>query len=84
MASTVHDLTLGKGFTFHNRGRLRLKGFDSPMTAFEVLWRVVRRPRRARRLPPSRQSADQRADVKGRDRSSKAPPRESERLLIGG
>jgi class 3 adenylate cyclase len=28
VASTVHDLTLGKGFTFHNRGRLRLKGFD--------------------------------------------------------
>jgi class 3 adenylate cyclase len=32
----VHDLALGKGFTFRSRGRLRLKGFDSPMHAFEV------------------------------------------------
>jgi len=35
----VHDLALGKGFTFGKAGRLRLKGFDEPSTAFEVLWR---------------------------------------------
>lgn len=34
----VHDLALGKGFTFGKAGRLRLKGFDEPVTAFEVLW----------------------------------------------
>ena len=38
VSSAVHDLALGKGFTFRSRGRLRLKGFDSPMLAFEVIW----------------------------------------------
>jgi class 3 adenylate cyclase len=38
VASAVHDLALGKGFAFRSRGRLRLKGFDSPMAAFEVVW----------------------------------------------
>jgi class 3 adenylate cyclase len=38
VSSAVHDLALGKGFTFQSRGRLRLKGFDSPMSAFEVVW----------------------------------------------
>jgi class 3 adenylate cyclase len=40
VAGTVHDLALGKGFVFRSRGRLRLKGFDSPMSAFEVVWRT--------------------------------------------
>ena len=40
VAGAVHDLALGKGFAFRSRGRLRLKGFDSPMHAFEVLWRT--------------------------------------------
>jgi adenylate cyclase len=40
VAGAVHDLALGKGFTFRRRGRLRLKGFDSPMAAFEVEWRT--------------------------------------------
>jgi adenylate cyclase len=40
VASAVHDLALGKGFAFRSRGRLRLKGFDSPKPAFEVLWRT--------------------------------------------
>jgi hypothetical protein len=31
---------VGKGFVFRSRGRLRLKGFDSPMSAFEVVWRT--------------------------------------------
>lgn len=38
VAGPVHDLALGKGFTFKSKGRLRLKGFDSPMAAFEVVW----------------------------------------------
>jgi len=38
VASGVHDLALGKGFRFRSRGRLRLKGFESSMPAFEVLW----------------------------------------------
>jgi class 3 adenylate cyclase len=38
VSSAIHDLALGKGFAFRSRGRLRLKGFDSPMPAFEVIW----------------------------------------------
>jgi class 3 adenylate cyclase len=38
VAGAVHDLALGKGFAFRARGKLRLKGFDSPTSAFEVLW----------------------------------------------
>src|SRR5215207_5897395 len=41
VANAVHDLALGKGFAFRRRGRLRLKGFDSPMPAFEVVWRTI-------------------------------------------
>jgi adenylate cyclase len=40
VASAVHDLALGKGFAFRSRGRLRLKGFDSPKPAFEVIWQT--------------------------------------------
>lgn len=38
VAGPVHDLALGKGFAFRSRGRLRLKGFEASMPAFEVLW----------------------------------------------
>jgi class 3 adenylate cyclase len=38
VAGVVHDLALGKGFDFRSRGRLRLKGFDSAVPAFEVIW----------------------------------------------
>ena len=38
VSSAVRDLALGKGFTFRNRGKVRLRGFDSPMPAFEVAW----------------------------------------------
>ena len=38
VVGAVHDLALGKGFVFRSRGRLRLKGFDAPMPAFEVVW----------------------------------------------
>jgi class 3 adenylate cyclase len=36
VSSALRDLALGKGFTFRNRGKVRLRGFDSPMPAFEV------------------------------------------------
>jgi class 3 adenylate cyclase len=36
----VFPSVVGKGFVFRSRGRLRLKGFDSPMSAFEVAWRT--------------------------------------------
>jgi hypothetical protein len=39
VSSAVHDLALGKGFTFVKRSRLRLKGFDEPQQAFDVAWR---------------------------------------------
>jgi class 3 adenylate cyclase len=38
VSSAVRDLALGKGFAFRKRGRLRLKGFEEPQQAFEVLW----------------------------------------------
>jgi class 3 adenylate cyclase len=38
VASVVRDLALGKGFEFRSRGRLRLKGFDSSVPAYEVIW----------------------------------------------
>lgn len=38
VAGAVHDLALGKGFEFRSRGKLRLKGFESPMQAYEVVW----------------------------------------------
>jgi class 3 adenylate cyclase len=34
----VHDLALGKGFTFGKASRLRLKGFDQQVIAIEVIW----------------------------------------------
>jgi class 3 adenylate cyclase len=41
VAGAVHDLALGKGFAFRSRGRLRLKGFESSMPAYEVVWQPV-------------------------------------------
>jgi class 3 adenylate cyclase len=43
VASAVHDLALGKGFAFRSRGRMRLKGFESPMPAYEVMWQTNER-----------------------------------------
>jgi len=37
VSAGVRDLALGKGFSFGKAGRLRLKGFDEPVIAFEVL-----------------------------------------------
>lgn len=37
VSGSVRDLALGKGFTFGKPARLRLKGFDEPATAVELL-----------------------------------------------
>ena len=37
-SNAVRDLAVGKGFTFHKRRALRLKGFDEPVAVFEVEW----------------------------------------------
>ena len=39
VSSGVHDLARGKGFQFGPPRRRRLKGFEQPVTAYEVLWR---------------------------------------------
>jgi class 3 adenylate cyclase len=39
VSSAVRDLAVGKGFDFRRRAGLRLKGFDGPVHAFEVVWR---------------------------------------------
>jgi class 3 adenylate cyclase len=38
VSGAVRDLAYGKGFTFRDRGRMTLKGFDEPIQAFEVAW----------------------------------------------
>jgi class 3 adenylate cyclase len=38
-SSGVHDIAVGKGFSFGSAHRLRLKGFDEPQQAYQVLWR---------------------------------------------
>jgi class 3 adenylate cyclase len=38
VSNGVQGLALGKGFVFRKRGALRLKGFDEPVTTFEVVW----------------------------------------------
>jgi class 3 adenylate cyclase len=40
-SSAVHDLAMGKGFTFRKRRSFRLKGFDESVAAFEVAWADV-------------------------------------------
>ena len=44
VAGAVHDLALGKGYAFRSRGKLRLKGFESPMQAYEVEWQTAEVP----------------------------------------
>jgi adenylate cyclase len=44
VAGAVHDLALGKGYAFRSRGKLRLKGFESPMQAYEVEWQAAEVP----------------------------------------
>ena len=38
VASVVRELSLGKGFTFTDRGEATLKGFDEPVRLYEVHW----------------------------------------------
>lgn len=40
-SSTVKDLSLGKGFSWSDRGDLTLKGFDQPVRVHELLYRDV-------------------------------------------
>ena len=47
-SSAVHDLAMGKGFTFRKRGRLRLKGFGESLAVFEVTSADVATPRSGR------------------------------------
>jgi class 3 adenylate cyclase len=42
--SAVRELTLGKGFTFLDRGRVGFKGFADPVQVFEVPWADVADP----------------------------------------
>lgn len=39
VSGAVRDLAIGKRFVFQRRGRLTLKGFDEPVSLFEVAWR---------------------------------------------
>jgi class 3 adenylate cyclase len=39
-AAGVRELAIGKGFIFRKGRRLRLKGFDEAVTAFEVAWQT--------------------------------------------
>jgi class 3 adenylate cyclase len=41
VSNGVQALVLGKGFVFPKRTTLRLKGFDEPVTAFELAWEHV-------------------------------------------
>lgn len=38
VTDVVRQLVAGKGFTFANRGPAKLRGFDDPVTLFEVRW----------------------------------------------
>lgn len=38
VSGAVHDLALGKGFTFRKHRPMRLKGFDDAIPVFEVEW----------------------------------------------
>jgi class 3 adenylate cyclase len=38
VSGAVRDLAIGKRFVFERRGRLTMKGFDEPVTLFEVEW----------------------------------------------
>jgi class 3 adenylate cyclase len=40
-AGGVHDLALGKGYAFGRGTRIRLKGFENPIIAFEIDWQRV-------------------------------------------
>jgi adenylate cyclase len=41
VSRAVHDLCLGKGFSFNELGSVELKGFDEPVPLFEVAWRAA-------------------------------------------
>ena len=39
VSNAIRDLTVGKGFSFSDRGEIAAKGFDEPMRVWEVGWR---------------------------------------------
>lgn len=41
VSGAVRDLAIGKPFRFERRGRLSVKGFDEPVSVFEVGWRAA-------------------------------------------
>lgn len=41
VSNGVQGLALGKGFRFSKRGALRLKGFDEPISTFELAWQAA-------------------------------------------
>ncbi len=38
VSNVILELCVGKGFTFHDRGEVQLKGFDQPVRLHEVAW----------------------------------------------
>lgn len=52
-AGGVHDLALGKGFTFGKGARLRLKGFDDALLAFEIAWQPAKGPTQGPTMGPT-------------------------------
>lgn len=44
VSGAVRDLAIGKPFRFERRGRLTVKGFDEPVSVYEVGWRETDRP----------------------------------------
>jgi adenylate cyclase len=40
VSGAVHDLAIGKGFTFRKHGSVRPKGFDEAVQVFEVMWQA--------------------------------------------
>lgn len=43
VSGAVRDLAIGKPFRFERRGRLTVKGFDEPVSVYEVGWRDTAR-----------------------------------------
>ena len=37
-SNVIRELCIGKGFSFLDRGPMPLKGFDEPVSIFEVAW----------------------------------------------
>jgi class 3 adenylate cyclase len=40
-SNVIRELRIGKGFSFIDRGAMPLKGFDEPVSIFEVAWQLT-------------------------------------------